>query len=216
MRRFASSLLPLALLLGASAAEADELYRTNTGPGGADFSGVELGPDLGAALGSAGSANISGLAGGAHIGYNFQAAQIVGGVEADGMFSSIRQRVAGLGVLQPGFPVLGARQGRLRLRQHARLRHGRLGLVDDGLSGPRRLHQPDRQGRRLRGGPRIRDHPQRFAAGRIAALRLRRRDLCDALRAANADDDDQRAAHRRRACISDGSAALSAGLAAMA
>ncbi len=89
MRRVFTSLLPLAVLLGASAADADELYRTNTGPGGADFSGVELGPDLGAALGSAGSANVSGLAGGAHIGYNFQAARIVGGVEADGMFSSI-------------------------------------------------------------------------------------------------------------------------------
>jgi outer membrane immunogenic protein len=90
MRRFVSSLLPLALLLAASGAEADEFNRTNTGPYGADFSGVELGPDLGAALGSAGSANISGPAGGAHIGYNFQAGKIVGGVEADGMFSSIR------------------------------------------------------------------------------------------------------------------------------
>ena len=90
MRRFASSLLPLALLLAASQAEAADLYRTDTGPNGADFSGVELGPDLGAALGSASSANISGPAGGAHIGYNFQASRVVGGVEADGMFSSIR------------------------------------------------------------------------------------------------------------------------------
>jgi outer membrane immunogenic protein len=90
MRRFASSLLPLALLLAAPGAEADEFNRTNTGPYGADFSGVEVGPDLGAALGSASSVNISGPAGGAHIGYNFQASRVVGGVEADGMFSSIR------------------------------------------------------------------------------------------------------------------------------
>jgi outer membrane immunogenic protein len=90
MRRFASSLLPLALLLAAPCAEADDFNRTNTGPYGADFSGVELGPDLGVALGSASSANISGPAGGAHIGYNFQASRVVGGVEADGMFSSIR------------------------------------------------------------------------------------------------------------------------------
>ena len=90
MRRFASSLLPLALLLAVPGAEADEFNRTNTGPYGADFSGVELGPDLGAALGSASSANISGLAGGAHIGYNLQSSQLVGGVEADAMFSAIR------------------------------------------------------------------------------------------------------------------------------
>ncbi len=90
MRRFVCSLLPLALLLAASGAEADDFNRTNTGPNGADFSGVELGPDLGAALGSASSANISGPAGGAHIGYNFQSSQLVGGVEADAMFSAIR------------------------------------------------------------------------------------------------------------------------------
>jgi outer membrane immunogenic protein len=95
MRRFVSSLLPLALLLAASGAEADEFNRTNTGPYGADFSGVELGPDLGGALGSAGSANISGPAGGAHIGYNFQASRLVGGVEADGMFGSIRSGTLG-------------------------------------------------------------------------------------------------------------------------
>jgi outer membrane immunogenic protein len=95
MRRFASSLLPLALLLAASQAEAADLYRTDTGPNGADFSGVELGPDAGVALGSASSANISGPAGGAHVGYNFQASQLVGGVEADGMFSSIRSGTLG-------------------------------------------------------------------------------------------------------------------------
>ena len=90
MRRFASSLVPLVLFLAASGARADDAYRTNTGPNGADFSGVELGPDLGVALGSAGSANISGPAGGAHVGYNFQSSQLVGGVEADAMFSAIR------------------------------------------------------------------------------------------------------------------------------
>jgi outer membrane immunogenic protein len=95
MLRFASSLLPLALLLAASQAEAADLYRTDTGPNGADFSGVELGPDLGVALGSASSANISGPAGGAHVGYNFQASQLVGGVEADAMFSSIRSGTLG-------------------------------------------------------------------------------------------------------------------------
>ena len=95
MRRLASSLLPLALLLAASGAAADDLNRTDTGPNGADFSGVELGPDLGVALGSASSASVSGAAGGAHIGYNFQAARIVGGVEADGC--SVRSSSGTLG-----------------------------------------------------------------------------------------------------------------------
>ncbi len=95
MRRFVSSLLPFALLLVASGVRADDAYRTSPGPGGADFSGVELGPDLGVALGSASSANISGPAGGAHLGYNFQSSRIVGGVEADAMFSSIRSGTLG-------------------------------------------------------------------------------------------------------------------------
>jgi outer membrane immunogenic protein len=90
MRRFALSLSPFILLLGATGVGAADFNRTNTGPGGADFSGVELGPDLGVALGTAGSANISGPAGGMHIGYNFQSQQIVGGVEGDITFGSIR------------------------------------------------------------------------------------------------------------------------------
>jgi opacity protein-like surface antigen len=89
-RRFALWLSPLLIALGATGAAADDLYRTDIGPGGADFSGVEIGPDLGVGLGSAGSANISGPAGGAHVGYNFQANRIVGGVEGDVTFGSIR------------------------------------------------------------------------------------------------------------------------------
>ena len=89
-RRFALCLSPLLVAFGAMGAGAADLYRTDIGPGGADFSGVEIGPDLGVALGTAGSANISGPAGGAHIGYNFQANRIVGGVEGDVTFGSIR------------------------------------------------------------------------------------------------------------------------------
>jgi outer membrane immunogenic protein len=92
VRRSAPTIAPLALAiaLAAPGVKADELYRTNTGPNGADFSGVELGPDLGVGFGSASSANISGPAGGAHVGYNIQSNRIVGGVEADAMFSGIR------------------------------------------------------------------------------------------------------------------------------
>ena len=89
-RRFALWLSPLLVAFVTSGAAAADLNRTDIGPGGADFSGVEIGPDLGVALGTAGSANISGPAGGAHVGYNFQANRIVGGVEGDVTFGSIR------------------------------------------------------------------------------------------------------------------------------
>ena len=89
-RRFALLLSPLLVAFVAASAGAADLNRTDIGPGGADFSGIEIGPDLGVALGAAGSANISGPAGGAHVGYNFQANRIVGGVEGDLTFGSIR------------------------------------------------------------------------------------------------------------------------------
>ncbi len=89
-RRFALLLSPLLVIFGAMGAGAADLNRTEIGPGGADFSGIEIGPDPGVALGSAGSANISGPAGGAHVGYNFQANRVVGGVEGDVTFGSIR------------------------------------------------------------------------------------------------------------------------------
>ena len=43
------------------------------------------------------------------------------------------QRLARIGVLLPGPPVFGAGQGRLRVRQSARLRNPRLGVVGDRL-----------------------------------------------------------------------------------
>ena len=89
-RRIALWVSPLLVAFGAASAGAADLNRTDIGPGGADFSGVEIGPDLGVALGTAGSANISGPAGGAHVGYNFQASRLVGGVEGDLTFGSIR------------------------------------------------------------------------------------------------------------------------------
>jgi outer membrane immunogenic protein len=89
-RRCALWLSPLLIAFGAAGASAADLYRTDTGPGAADFSGIEIGPDLGVALGAAGSANISGPAGGAHVGYNFQSNRVVGGVEGDVTFGSIR------------------------------------------------------------------------------------------------------------------------------
>jgi outer membrane immunogenic protein len=97
MRISALVLLTLSVVIIVQPAFADgPQYRTNTGPDGADFSGVALGVDAGVALGSAGGANASGPAGGAHLGYNFQAAHIVGGAEIDTMFGSIKTGSLGI------------------------------------------------------------------------------------------------------------------------
>jgi len=65
-------------------------FGNGAGSGGtSDFSGVYFGLDGGLGIGSAGSANTSGYLGGAHIGYNFQANRLVGGVEADAMLTNI-------------------------------------------------------------------------------------------------------------------------------
>jgi outer membrane immunogenic protein len=90
MRSVARLFLPFVLALTLCRAQAADIVRTDVGPNGPDFSGVELGPDLGVGLGSVGSANTSGVVGGAHVGYNFQSSRIVGGAEVDGMFSGVR------------------------------------------------------------------------------------------------------------------------------
>jgi len=80
----------LATLTSSAAFAADfDLQTTPTRPS-ADFSGVGLGVDAGVGLGSAGGANASGMIGGAHIGYNFQANRLVGGAEADFLTSGIK------------------------------------------------------------------------------------------------------------------------------
>jgi outer membrane immunogenic protein len=104
LRNSALSLLTLAVFgLAPPALAADPAYRTNTGPNGADFSGVSLGADAGVALGSAGGANSSGPAGGAHLGYNFQSNGLVGGAEIDGMFGSIRTGSLGVASFNQNF-----------------------------------------------------------------------------------------------------------------
>jgi outer membrane immunogenic protein len=103
VRRFPLPYFALACVLAASSAQAADFNRTNTGPYGADFSGVEVGPDLGVGLGSASSANISGPVGGAHVGYNFQSNRIVGGVEADAMFSGVKSGSYGAGSFRQDF-----------------------------------------------------------------------------------------------------------------
>jgi outer membrane immunogenic protein len=57
------------------------------GPG--HFSGLFLGANIGAAIGSTGEVNTSGYISGAHIGYDLQMSRIFVGVEADIMSTSI-------------------------------------------------------------------------------------------------------------------------------
>jgi outer membrane immunogenic protein len=100
MRNWTACFIGIGAALVATAGEADGLYRTSTGPAGADFSGVGLGIDLGAGIGGNDSINTSGIAGGAHIGYNLQNGPIVGGVEADALIGNISGGAAGLGNFQ--------------------------------------------------------------------------------------------------------------------
>ena len=88
-------LIPVLASLTATVAMAqapDLSSRTSTG-GTADFSGVGLGVDAGVGISSAdnirASFSSSGLIGGAHLGYNFQAQRIVGGIEGDFLTSRI-------------------------------------------------------------------------------------------------------------------------------
>jgi outer membrane immunogenic protein len=80
-------------ILAAPAHAQDFASRTSTG-GTADFSGVGLGIDAGLGVSSSSNLNSSfdpsGLIGGGHVGYNFQAQRIVGGAEADFLTSRIR------------------------------------------------------------------------------------------------------------------------------
>jgi outer membrane immunogenic protein len=83
-----SRLLPFLLLVMGPAC-AQEISTPSAGGVTADFSGVGLGVDAGVGLGSAGQVNESGIIGGLHVGYNFQAARLVGGAEADVLGSNI-------------------------------------------------------------------------------------------------------------------------------
>lgn len=96
MRGVIAGLFGVGAAFIASSAMADGIYRTNPGPGGPDFSGVNLGVDLGAGFGSGGSINTSGLAGGVHVGYNLQNGQLVGGAATDILFGQISGGVGGV------------------------------------------------------------------------------------------------------------------------
>lgn len=80
----------IALLCASIAQAADFDLQTTPSRAAADFTGVGLGIDLGAGLGGGNGVNTSGRIGGAHIGYNFQASRLVGGVETDITASGIK------------------------------------------------------------------------------------------------------------------------------
>ena len=79
-----------AILTSVAAYANDFDMQTTPSRASADFTGVGLGVDAGVGLGSTGGGNASGMIGGAHIGYNFQANRLVGGAEADFMTSGIK------------------------------------------------------------------------------------------------------------------------------
>jgi outer membrane immunogenic protein len=94
--------LAAATWTGAARADDFDLQTTPSRPS-ADFTGVGLGVDAGVGLGAAGSVNASGMIGGAHIGYNFQANRLVGGAEADFLTSGIKSGSLGPTSFQQNF-----------------------------------------------------------------------------------------------------------------
>jgi outer membrane immunogenic protein len=80
----------IAASLAAPAALAQQTYRTSTGPYGADFSGIEFGPDLSYGFGTSGPYYSSGGAFGGHLGYNLQSGHLLGGVEADALATNLQ------------------------------------------------------------------------------------------------------------------------------
>jgi len=89
MRRLVVCVSTAAALLAASAASAQQTYRTSTGPYGADFSGIEIGPDVAYGFGTSAPYFTSGAALGGHLGYNLQNNQLLGGVEVDALGTNL-------------------------------------------------------------------------------------------------------------------------------
>jgi opacity protein-like surface antigen len=121
MPRLALILLALAAAASPRLAIAQQSRRTGTGPGVVDFSGVEIGPDLGLDFGAA-----SGGAFGGHIGYNLQWSQIVGGLEADAMWTSLSTGSGGPFAFQEN--VLTSVRGKAGYAFGAFLAYGTLGV----------------------------------------------------------------------------------------
>jgi outer membrane immunogenic protein len=95
MRILLPRTLIVATLFAATGARAADLAGGYAGSTVADFSGIGIGLDGGAGIGAANGSSISGGIGGAHVGYNLQNGQIVGGVEADAMLGSVQGGLGG-------------------------------------------------------------------------------------------------------------------------
>jgi len=87
MRLFVAADLAFAAAFAPLSAQADGIFAPSAPAVAADFSGVNVGLDLGAAIGSSGDVDTSGYAIGGHLGYNLQNGPIVGGLEGDILFS---------------------------------------------------------------------------------------------------------------------------------
>jgi outer membrane immunogenic protein len=126
MRPLVLTIFALAAAASAPPALAQQAYRTDTGPGVADFSGVEVGPDLGFVFGNTGSYSTSGGAFGGHIGYTLQRSQIVGGVEADAMWTNLSSGSGGPLTFNENF--LTSVRGKAGYAFGAFLAYGTLGI----------------------------------------------------------------------------------------
>jgi outer membrane immunogenic protein len=102
MRRAFASALACALF-GAGLASPVLADGMAYGSPPADFSGFGIGLDFGAALGSVGGANLSGPAGGVHVGYNLQTGGVVGGAEVDAIFGGVDSGSFGAGSFSQNF-----------------------------------------------------------------------------------------------------------------
>jgi outer membrane immunogenic protein len=121
MRSFVLGLLVLSAAATLSPAFGQQSYRTGAAPGVADFSGFQVGPDVGLGFGS----STGGVIGG-HAGYNMQWGQIVGGVEGDLMWANLSNGSGGPFTLQQDF--LGSLRGKAGYAFGAFMAYGTLGI----------------------------------------------------------------------------------------
>ena len=151
-------------------------------PAGADFSGVDLGVDLGAGIGASGGVNTSGMAAGAHVGYNLQNGPIVGGVVGNILFGNI----SGGGPNSVSFSEnsLASLRARGGYEMGNLLLFGSVGWGALGFALPGLFRYFRQMARRLRFWlrRRVRGYPQRVVTRRAQPLRFRQPDILRTVR----------------------------------
>jgi outer membrane immunogenic protein len=95
-------------ILSCVGARADDYYAP---PPVSPFGGLEVGGQIGAAVGGTGNVSPSGFGGGAYAGYNLQNGPIVGGLEGDALLASINGDGGGGSLSQNWLTSLRVRGG---------------------------------------------------------------------------------------------------------